>query len=61
MPLLLPDDTVRLTVEQGCNLSAGWCDGEGSATIFETYTPTGGTVSVSAALEDDVRLYAAER
>lgn len=47
----LPEDAVRLTLEQGCNLEAGWCEAEGSATIFTTYTPTAGTVTVSAAQE----------
>jgi hypothetical protein len=43
-----PDDQARLTVDQGCNLDAGWCGADGSATVVTTYTATGGTVTVSA-------------
>jgi hypothetical protein len=43
----LPDDTVRFTVEQGCDLEVGWCGVEGTPSIFTTYTPTAGTVTVS--------------
>lgn len=48
----LPDDTVRLTVEVGCDLDAGWCGEAGTAMIFETWEATAGTVTVSAARDD---------
>jgi hypothetical protein len=50
----LPDDAVRLTVEAGCNLDAAFCtdDIDGSATITSTYTPTAGTITVTATRVD---------
>ncbi|MDP2307219.1 MAG: hypothetical protein Q8P18_14430 [Pseudomonadota bacterium] len=47
----LPDDTVRMSVEVGCNLDAGWCGAEGEASIVQTYTPTAGTITVSTTRE----------
>ena len=48
----LPDEAVRLTVEVGCDLDAGWCGEVGTATIFHTSEPTAGTVTVSTTRDD---------
>ncbi|MDP2305336.1 MAG: hypothetical protein Q8P18_04845 [Pseudomonadota bacterium] len=50
----LPDDVVRLEVDVGCGLSAGWCgDDEASGFVARTYTPTSGSVSVESTPDGD--------
>jgi hypothetical protein len=49
----LPDDTVHLRVEVGCDLDATYCTADAEATplVDHTYSPTAGTVAVDAALD----------
>lgn len=43
----LPDDAVRFSVVAGCRMKRGWCDQRGTASEVYTYTPIGGSVTVT--------------
>ncbi|MFN7144656.1 MAG: hypothetical protein ACK4YP_12840 [Myxococcota bacterium] len=47
----LPDDAVRLTLDNGCLLGEGLCGGldEGTPSVSYTYSPTAGAVDVTVA------------
>lgn len=51
----LPDASVRLEVEVGCQLNAEYCTDDVSATpgLFNVYAATAGTLTVSATRDED--------